>query len=197
MIKTHNQTPSTLTFPLGERIRERHMADVTVLNAVLPISQCAHQHGWLLQEPACCWFSPVFPLIALERVDCFSESGWEDVLHWLVVELCAAEMSQSRVCPRLPSSAVHYPKLNSPSPAWSGVFAIPVRGSEIRGKWRGRRMYCHCSCSLWTGGLEETAAGFETGHPAVFLQHYPLPIHPFFASARALSPFQNEFPSHT
>lgn len=54
MIKIHKQTLSTLTFPLGEWLGEQHMADVTLLNAVLAISQYAHLHGWQVQEPACC-----------------------------------------------------------------------------------------------------------------------------------------------
>lgn len=54
MIKIHKQTLSTLTFPLGEWLGEQHMADVTLLNAVLAISQYTHLHGWQVQEPACC-----------------------------------------------------------------------------------------------------------------------------------------------
>lgn len=149
MIKIHNQALSTLTSPLGEWIREQHMADVTLLNAVLPISQHTHLHGWQVQESA------LLLILSCVSTDSTGKSWlfqrkWlrRHVLHWEVVAFCTAAMLKSRVCSGLPSSIVRSPKLNSPSPAWSGVFAIPVMGSEIREKWRDRKMYCYWFCSL-------------------------------------------------
>lgn len=103
----------------------------------------------------------------------------------MVVALCTAVMSKSRVCPRLPNSVCKIEFSVANAAGW--VLAIPVLGSEIRagGERRGRKMSCYSFCSLDRRGWGNNCWFWDKSSRNFSSVFTYCPIHPFFASAVA------------